>query len=223
MDDKSVKANKCLRKQKKAQQRVAHDFNIKCSDVPTPNLVICNAGLVTGFQHEVCDRILSQLTTNYSIVMPPNKSYCFVVLLDAVAAQNIYDKIHGRVIEGQNPLYLTYSESVPIINDKNIATELPQGLRLITEFISPDEESRLLASVDWSQESDLKHRKVKHFGYEFNYDTNRVNPDCPIASIPQEYDFIQGLFGYNDCGGYDYDQLTINHYLPGQGIDSKNY
>jgi len=62
----------------------------------------------------------------------------------------------------------------------------------------------------------LKHRQVKHFGYEFEYGTNIVDPDKPIAPIPQDYKFLQTLF---DKYGhkYTYDQLTINKYLSGQG------
>jgi len=62
----------------------------------------------------------------------------------------------------------------------------------------------------------LKHRQVKHFGYEFEYGTNVVNLDKPIAPIPQEYKFLQNLFNKHGHK-YIYDQLTINKYLPGQG------
>lgn len=64
---------------------------------------------------------------------------------------------------------------------------------------------------------ELKHRKVKHYGYEFRYDTNRVDPQDPIDPIPKEYEFLQELFEKNGCGKFVYDQLTVNRYLPGQG------
>jgi len=71
-------------------------------------------------------------------------------------------------------------------------------------------------AVPESVSSQLKHRQVKHFGYEFEYGTNIVDPDKPIAPIPQDYKFLQTLF---DKYGhkYTYDQLTINKYLSGQG------
>lgn len=68
-----------------------------------------------------------------------------------------------------------------------------------------------------SGSSDLKHRKVKHFGYEFQYGSNKINPDEPITPIPEEYQFLQMLFKKYHNVPYKYDQLTINHYLPGQG------
>lgn len=77
--------------------------------------------------------------------------------------------------------------------------------------------------VQMLESSDLKHRKVKHFGYEFQYNSNRVDPDKPVTPIPKNYQFLKTLFKkYHDVP-YEYDQLTINHYLPGQGIFHKNY
>lgn len=69
-----------------------------------------------------------------------------------------------------------------------------------------------------SASSQLKHRQVKHFGYEFEYGTNMVDPDKPIAPIPEEYKFLQDLFDEHNQD-HTYDQLTINKYLPGQGND----
>lgn len=77
-------------------------------------------------------------------------------------------------------------------------------------------EKGFFTAVAESVLSQLKHRQVKHFGYEFEYGTNIVDPDKPIPSIPQNYKFLQTLFdkhGYK----YTYDQLTINKYLSGQG------
>lgn len=67
--------------------------------------------------------------------------------------------------------------------------------------------------------SQLKHRQVNHFGYEFEYGTNTVNSDRPISPIPQDYKFLQTLFDKHGHK-YTYDQLTINKYLPGQGSTS---
>lgn len=67
-------------------------------------------------------------------------------------------------------------------------------------------------------ESELKHRKVKHFGYKFRYDNNKVDIDNPTTPIPESYKFLQNLFQKHKCGNFTYDQLTINRYLPGQGI-----
>lgn len=66
--------------------------------------------------------------------------------------------------------------------------------------------------------SSLKHRKVKHFGYEFLYSCNNVDPNCPLVSgIPDQCHplllrlLAQGLIKEMP------DQLTVNQYQPGQG------
>lgn len=41
--------------------------------------------------------------------------------------------------------------------------------------------------------------------------------DDPIAPIPENYRFLSNLFKEQGCGKYEYDQITINRYLPGQG------
>ncbi|XP_011691611.1 PREDICTED: alkylated DNA repair protein alkB homolog 8 isoform X2 [Wasmannia auropunctata] len=99
----------------------------------------------------------------------------------------------------------------------------PPGLTLIENFITEEQEGTLLGALDWddceSVSSQLKHRQVKHFGYEFEYGTNIVDPNKPIAPIPQDYKFLQALFDKHGHK-YAYDQLTINKYLSGQGIPS---
>ncbi|KAK0162923.1 hypothetical protein PV327_006651 [Microctonus hyperodae] len=222
-DINCVNEKKCMRKQKRAQHRIARDMNIKCCDESTENLVICNAGLVTGFKREELENILNEITKKYTIIMPPGKSYCFLKFDDKIVAEKVYQKFHGRNVDGQvTPIYLTFSQSTPDIEEEVTTTEFPNGLELIEEFITIEEESRLLNSINWDNNcdvsSELKHRNVKHFGYEFRYDINTVDPDQPIAPIPDDYKFLLDLFQKNNCGNHNYDQLTINRYLPGQGI-----
>ncbi|XP_029898646.1 alkylated DNA repair protein alkB homolog 8 isoform X2 [Aquila chrysaetos chrysaetos] len=65
----------------------------------------------------------------------------------------------------------------------------------------------------------LKHRRVKHFGYEFCYDNNNVNKDKPLpGGLPEICDlFLEKCLkqGYIE---HKPDQLTVNQYEPGQGI-----
>ena len=89
---------------------------------------------------------------------------------------------------------------------------------------------------------------MQHFGYEFKYGTNDVNADESLGTMPQFLDFLQPritqiLKGFKldadgfvndfvpvgneqeeskeanpaDKFGY-FDQLTVNDYMPGQGI-----
>ncbi|KAL6258325.1 hypothetical protein P5V15_010272 [Pogonomyrmex californicus] len=216
---------KNVRKQKRAQHRLLRDMNIKCTEQPTQYLMICNGGLVTGIKRETLQCVLDTLISKYTLVMPAGKSYCFITCNSKEDAICIYNYIHGRIkLPGQNgPLYVCYTETVSsteyIVSD----SAFPPGLTLIENFITEEQEETLLKTLNWDEcesvLSQLKHRQVKHFGYEFEYGTNMINPDKPIAPIPQDYKFLQILFDKHGHK-YIYDQLTINKYLPGQGIPS---
>ncbi|XP_032680490.1 alkylated DNA repair protein alkB homolog 8 [Odontomachus brunneus] len=221
-DNKEKNDRKSVRKQKRAHHRLLRDMNIKCSNDPTQHLMICNGGLVTGIKRETLQCVLDALISKYVLIMPSGKSYCFITCNTKEDATCVYNYIHGRIkLPGQNgPLYVCYTETVPNIDDmKNSA--FPPGLMLIQNFITKEQEESLLRTLNWdeceSASSQLKHRQVKHFGYEFEYGTNTVNPDRPITPIPQDYKFLQILFDKHGHK-YVYDQLTINKYLPGQGI-----
>lgn len=60
----------------------------------------------------------------------------------------------------------------------------------------------------------MKHRQVKHYGYEFDYDSNGVrNVTCD--SIPKEFEFI--LNSIQLYLKWLPNQITVNKYLPGHG------
>ncbi|KYM95618.1 PREDICTED: alkylated DNA repair protein alkB homolog 8 [Cyphomyrmex costatus] len=228
---------KSVRKQKRAYHRLFRDMNIKCTEHPTQHLMICNGGLVTGIKRETLQCVLDPLISKYTLTMPTGKTYCFVTCNSKEDATCVYNYIHGRIkLPGQNgPLYVCYTERVPITDYFVSDSAFPPGLTLIENFITEEQEKMLLETVDWDKcknvidlqsiswdqygtvWSQLKYRDVKHFGYEFEYGTNLVNPDKPIVPIPQEYKFLQTLFDKHGHK-YTYDQLTVNRYLPGQGI-----
>ena len=64
----------------------------------------------------------------------------------------------------------------------------------------------------------MKHRSVRHYGYEFKYSTNNVSPDEPLPEgVPN---ICKELCDRLIADGYmeeQPDQLTVNKYEPGQG------
>ena len=66
----------------------------------------------------------------------------------------------------------------------------------------------------------LKHRRVVHFGYNFNYDTNGVDEHSDGSQIPPPipqacFDwFLNGMVGEGRIPELP-DQLTVNVYAPG--------
>lgn len=97
---------------------------------------------------------------------------------------------------------------------------------VIEEIISSDDEKMLLESVNWTEDTDnqnfqksLKHRRVKHFGYEFHYENNNVDKDKPLpGGLPDICDSILEKWLKEGFIKHKPDQLTVNQYEPGHGI-----
>lgn len=103
-----------------------------------------------------------------------------------------------------------------------IRGELPEGLKLLEEFITEEEEAELLRIAHWEADScDLKHRKVKHYGFTFLYDSNNVDRENPIpGGFPEQLKSVMEKFVSENVIPFMPDQLTVNQYNPGQGIPS---
>lgn len=65
----------------------------------------------------------------------------------------------------------------------------------------------------------LKHRQVKHFGYEFCFHNNNVDRNKPLLNqkIPNECDRLWPRISEQILIEKRPDQLTVNKYEPGQG------
>jgi len=223
MTSASRKVNK---KQSRVLDILKKDTGISESQEPTKVLFICNAGLVTGSANSDIVRIFSKFGPIQSVLMVPQKSYSFLVYHRLDSAQLAMETVHGKVgLSDSGPLYLAYVETLPAVKDPWRGQGLPPGIRIVADFVTEEEEQQLLDSFHWDQDSDLgsmKNRKVKHYGFEFNYKTNNIDPNLPLVDQP-----IQPLCQRVALKAYEKglvdevpDQLTVNRYLPGQGIPS---
>ncbi|XP_041270632.1 alkylated DNA repair protein alkB homolog 8 [Onychostruthus taczanowskii] len=220
---------KVLRKQVRAQHTLMRHEGIKCVSHATQSLVIANAGLGNGMSRQQLLRILEEYGAMETLLMPPNKPYSFVKYRTTEEAKKAFNSLNGKEVTledcDQNiVLYINFVEKVSL--QKAVPTSLPPGLMVIEKIISPEEERRMLESIDWKGDEDtqnaqktLKHRRVKHFGYEFHYDNNNVDKDKPLpGGLPEicnpflEKCLKQGYIKHKP------DQLTVNQYEPGQGI-----
>ncbi|XP_025411118.1 alkylated DNA repair protein alkB homolog 8-like isoform X2 [Sipha flava] len=183
------------------------------------NLMVCNYGLVNGLSRKDVLQVFSHYGQVEHIVMLPFKSYCFVCFANIQEAVCAYNNINGKMntLPDQTTFYLIYTNSVPKVVE--IASELPSGLKIIDNFITDEEESLILQyfKENWSESSSMKHRQVKHYGYAFDYDNNGVRHDM-CDPIPKEFEFI--LNAINLHLKWCPNQITVNKYLPGQGIPS---
>ncbi|CAH2092389.1 unnamed protein product [Euphydryas editha] len=218
MDD----AKKIERKRKRFAARLKSSKGVICSDNPEPNIVLCNVGQATSF--EKCDviKMLNDLpgVELTKFVAEKGESHCYIVFNCTDSAKLFFDRYNGKERMNDVPIYMNYVEKVPnteiVCSSKN-----PEGLYLIEDFITETEERAFLNLFDWVEDSSLKNRKVKHYGYEFRYGSNDVDLENPlIEKIPPECNVLwERLKGY----GIDFripDQLTVNKYIPGQGIPS---
>jgi len=135
-------------------------------------------------------------------------------------------------------LYLSYISNIPHVfttEVRQLPPILPSGLTLIPNFITRSEEQLLQNFFGFSiskphsnsdigdctastVEAELKLRKVMHYGYEFNYTTNNVDPTKPLpGGLPEVCTPVIDRILQNNMITKKPDQLTVNQYLPGQG------
>lgn len=218
MDD----VKKIERKRRRFTARLKSAKGIICSDDPGPNILLCNVGQATSFDKSDVVKMLNDLPNVklMKFVAEKGESHCFIVFDSVDSAKLFFDTYNGKEKTNDVPIYMNYVDKVP--NTEIVCTSKnPEGLHLIENFITETEERELLKLFDWIEESNLKNRQVKHYGYEFRYGSNDVDLDNPlIEKIPPECDALwERLKGH----GIDFripDQLTVNKYIPGQGIPS---
>ena len=220
---KITNSRKADKKTSRALAILQKDTDIRASAADTAVLFVCNAGLVTGCSSSDLLLIFSRHAPVSQIVMVPRKSYSFIIFPDPISARRAYDAVHGRVgLSDKGPLYLAFVERAPDVEDEWRDVTLPPGLTIVPEFITEDEETELLSTFNWrdsSKETTLKHRQVQHYGYEFNYSTNDIDPDLPLdQKIPHSCQHIAQRAVDTGHMSVVPDQLTVNRYLPGQGI-----
>ncbi|KAM3875264.1 tRNA (carboxymethyluridine(34)-5-O)-methyltransferase alkbh8 [Diretmus argenteus] len=223
----SKNEKKFLRKQIKASHTLLKHEGISTASQPTKSLVVANGGLGNGVGREQLSTALEEMGELESLVMPPHKPYAFVTYRSEESAQKAHVRLNGQQLQcGENSvtLYLSFVNSVAC--EAEACVSLPEGLVLVEDYVSSEEEALLLAAVDWSPTIDdvtaqkaLKHRRVKHYGYEFRYDNNNVDKDKPLsAGLPEECVPILERCVRSGHINIMPDQLTVNQYQSGQGI-----
>ncbi|KAI8037588.1 alkylated DNA repair protein alkB homolog 8 [Drosophila gunungcola] len=233
VDEKPQKVNKAKKADKKQRRCLAiikSDCDVTPSDDPTPYLAILNVGLSNGLTEENLLQAANKSSGKVTeVIMLPGKSYCFVVCATLEDSQLIYLGMHNVSTIGQQGAvaYLSYIKELPALAGKSEWNRhLPSGLVVIPDFVSEEEESTLLEAIAADGKTSegsgtLKHRIVKHFGYEFLYGSNNVDPSKPLdQSIPTACDVLWPRLE-NSSSTWDWstpDQLTVNEYEPGHGI-----
>ncbi|XP_043337131.1 alkylated DNA repair protein alkB homolog 8 isoform X1 [Cervus canadensis] len=219
---------KLLRKQIKARHTLLRHEGIETVSYATQSLIVANGGLGNQVSRNQLLPVLEKCGLVDALLMPPNKPYSCVRYKTVEESKKAYDILNGKEIVddlGQKiSLYLNFVEKAQW---KELGLQaLPPGLKVIEEIISSEDEKMLLESVNWTEDTDnqnfqksLKHRRVKHFGYEFHYENNSVDKDKPLpGGLPDIWESILEKWLKEGFIKHKPDQLTINQYEPGHGI-----
>ena len=94
------------------------------------------------------------------------------------------------------------------------------GLQYIPDFLSQEEQDAILSEVDSrSWLNDLK-RRVQHYGYKYDYTLRQIDHSLYVGELPTFAIEIAERMLDNSIIKQMPDQLIVNEYLPGQGINA---
>uniref|UniRef100_A0A8C8ZDF4 tRNA (carboxymethyluridine(34)-5-O)-methyltransferase ALKBH8 n=1 Tax=Prolemur simus TaxID=1328070 RepID=A0A8C8ZDF4_PROSS len=219
---------KFLRKQIKAKHTLLRHEGIQTVSYATQNLVVANGGLGNGVSRKQLLPVLEKCGLVDALLMPPNKPYSFARYKTTEESKRAYVTLNGKeIVDDLGQKIILYLNFVEKAQWKELGSQaLPPGLMVIEEIISSEDEKMLFESVDWTKDTDnqnfqksLKHRRVKHFGYEFHYESNNVDKDEPLpGGLPDICNSILEKWVKEGYIKHKPDQLTINQYEPGHGI-----
>lgn len=107
--------------------------------------------------------------------------------------------------------------------NKEISIELASsinGLEIYFDFITKNEENKLLSLIDnQSWLNDLT-RRVQHYGYKYDYRSRKIDNSFYLGELPDWLKEIATRLQNENKLNFIPDQAIINEYEPGQGIAS---
>ncbi|XP_055278919.1 alkylated DNA repair protein alkB homolog 8 isoform X1 [Moschus berezovskii] len=219
---------KLLRKQIKARHTLLRHEGIETVSYATQSLIVANGGLGNQVSRNQLLPVLEKCGLVDALLMPPNKPYSCVRYKTVEESKKAYDTLNGKeIVDDLGQKIILYLNFVEKAQWKELGLQtLPPGLKVIEEIISPEDEKMLLKSVNWTEDTDnqnfqksLKHRRVKHFGYEFHYESNSVDKDKALpGGLPDICESMLEKWLKEGFIKHKPDQLTINQYEPGHGI-----
>lgn len=95
-----------------------------------------------------------------------------------------------------------------------------QGLLYIPDYLSTDEETKLLKILNKQNWDDSLSRRVQHYGYRYDYKARTVTSDMYIGSLPNWLNDLAVQLKNDGLSEEVPDQVIVNEYQPGQGISA---
>ncbi|CAG0885985.1 unnamed protein product [Cyprideis torosa] len=235
-DDGSSLKKKAFRKVRKTLKtlekegivlEILQQKDVKTSEFEKERHVfVSNLGLTSGGSTAALLSFFSSQSLVRSVAMPKGRPFSFLTLDPGPLCPP--SCLHFK----EELIYYAFVDRVPDCFKLNFSVPKKQppaipGLRVVDDFVSQEEEELILLSIDWkSQAAALRSRRVRHYGYVFNYLTNHVDPGSPLLEdpIPVAWSGVLRRIGeiVSDQEGLAFrpNQVTVNHYESGQGIPS---
>lgn len=91
-----------------------------------------------------------------------------------------------------------------------------EGLCLVERFLSLEEESALLSSIDKQEWNTKLARRTQHYGYVYDYGAKSAAEET--TPIPAWCEFVMDRLVDQNLLHARPDQMIVNEYEPGQGI-----
>lgn len=166
-------------------------------------------------------------SNNDCIEIIPKKRYFFIVYKEIDSAVRAYNEINGRCIPELDfcQIFIKFAEEnvkqpppVPECTSTTKDIFVP-GLTLTEKFITELEEKELLEknANELSPWVTTLFRRVQHFGYTFSYETLLLDSNNITSPIPDCFSPVLERFEIPTLSEA-IDQMTVNEYMPGQGI-----
>ena len=177
---RQVKAYLCI---SRAQQQQPIDQLL--SHHPTTALYIHGAGASCGVKYEECHALLSRHGSIVSLVTTGLLPFILVAYSSAAESTACRSSLHQTKHNGRL-LYAEYANlaACTLMHDTStlllpnaVAGNVPAipGLLLINDFLSEDDEQRILDFLMSQPWQPHKMRSVQHYGYAFDYERNDIH------------------------------------------------
>jgi len=94
------------------------------------------------------------------------------------------------------------------------------GLLYISNYITTEEETSLLKTINKQNWDNTLSRRVQHYGYRYDYKARTVTPETYIGDLPKWLNDLAVQLKEEGLSEEVPDQVIVNEYQPGQGISA---
>lgn len=209
-------------------KRPSSPFN----DTLSRHLFVAKGGKAANVSRGELFEVFSHFGNLSMVTSCEEKTHAFVSfenVEDAAKAQKILNGRHCKQLNRHlivsfalykgDKDYVVGESPLPVDTQVSKDVRVP-GFVLLEGFLSESEEKNLLEEIykrEWTGDEQIgMQRRVQHYGYDFDYKTRNIDVTQKSGELPHFCSpFFQKL---SHLLPNTPDQLTVNEYLPGQGI-----